>query len=133
MNYSFKMIMFSLLIQIKLLIIGGSRGAPGTPPRESKFFHFHAVLGKNLKNISNFGSWRTPLGKILDPPLLIMKNNWRTKLGDRNAHLPPPPSRSKIVHFHAIFANILPSNRFLPQIQGLLPIREILNPSLTTK
>ena len=46
------------------------RGAPGTrAPRGSKFFHFHAVFGKNLKNNSNFGSWRTPLGKIVDPPL----------------------------------------------------------------
>ena len=46
------------------------RGAPGTrAPRGSKFFPFHAVFSKNLKNNSNFGSWRTPLGKILDPPL----------------------------------------------------------------
>ena len=52
--------------------IGGSKGgAPGTraPPGGSKFFHFHAVFGKKLKNNSTFGSWRTPLGKILDPPL----------------------------------------------------------------
>ena len=50
--------------------IGGSKGAPGTrPPRESKFFHFHAVFSKNSINNSSFGSWRTPLGKILDPPL----------------------------------------------------------------
>ena len=49
---------------------GGGVGAPGTrPPWGSKFFHFPAVFGKNLKNNSNFGSWRTPLGKILDPPL----------------------------------------------------------------
>ena len=40
---------------------GGARDAP--PPRGSKFFHFHAVFGKNLKNNSNFGSWRTPLGE----------------------------------------------------------------------
>ena len=47
-------------------------GAPGTrPPGGSKFFHFHAVFGKNLKNNRNFGSWRTPLGKILDPPLVL--------------------------------------------------------------
>ena len=47
-------------------------GAPGTraPPWGSKFFHFHAVFGKNVKNNSNFGSWRPPLGKILDPPLV---------------------------------------------------------------
>ena len=51
--------------------IGGSKGGRQgrAPPRGSKFFHFHAVFSKNLKNNSNFGSWRTPLGKILDPPL----------------------------------------------------------------
>ena len=49
------------------------RGAPGTrPPGGSKFFHFHAVFGKNVKNNSNFGSWRPPLGKILDPPLICL-------------------------------------------------------------
>ena len=36
-------------------------GAPGTQaPPGSKFFHFHAVFGKNVKNNSNFGSWRPP-------------------------------------------------------------------------
>ena len=40
---------------------GGARDAP--PPRGSKFFHFHAVFGKNVKNNSNFGSWRPPRGK----------------------------------------------------------------------
>ena len=47
-------------------------GRQGRAPPESKFFHFHAVFSKNLKNNSNFGSWRTPLGKILDPPLLAV-------------------------------------------------------------
>ena len=48
------------------IIIGGSkwgRGVPGTPPRGSKFFYFHAVFGKKMKNNSTLGSWRTPLGK----------------------------------------------------------------------
>ena len=50
--------------------IGGSKGgARDGPPGGSKFFNFHAVFGKNLKNNSNFGSWCTPLGKFLDPPL----------------------------------------------------------------
>ena len=49
---------------------GGARDA--RPPWGSKFFHFHAVFGKNVKNNSNFGSWRPPLGKILDPPLLLL-------------------------------------------------------------
>ena len=47
---------------------GGARDAR-PPPWGSKFFHFHAVFGKKLKNNSTFGSWRPPLGKILDPPL----------------------------------------------------------------
>ena len=49
------------------------RGRQGCAPlpRVSKLFHFHAVFGKKLKNNSTFGSWRTPLGKILDPPLHI--------------------------------------------------------------
>ena len=33
------------------------------PPRGSKFFYFHVVFGKNVKNNSNFGSWRPPWGK----------------------------------------------------------------------
>ena len=47
---------------------GGARDA--RPPWGSKFFHFHAVFGKKLKNNSTFGSWRPPPGKILDPPLI---------------------------------------------------------------
>ena len=47
--------------------LADTRGAPGTrpppPPRGSKFFHFHAVFGKKLKNNSIFGSWRPPWGK----------------------------------------------------------------------
>ena len=41
--------------------IGGSKGGArdARPPWGSKFFHFHAVFGKILKNNSNFGSWRT--------------------------------------------------------------------------
>ena len=49
------------------------RGAPGTrqgrAPRGSKFFHFHAVFSKKFAKLSQFESWHTPLGKILDPPL----------------------------------------------------------------
>ena len=45
--------------------IGGSKGGRQgrAPPRGSKFFHFHAVFGKDLKNNSNFRSWRPPRGK----------------------------------------------------------------------
>ena len=46
------------------VIIGGSKGgARDAPPRGSKFFHFHAVFGKNVKNNSKFGSWRPPPGE----------------------------------------------------------------------
>ena len=41
-------------------------------PWGSKFFHVHAVFGKNLKNNSNVGSWRTPLGKVLNPQLVYV-------------------------------------------------------------
>ena len=41
--------------------IGGSKGGrQGRAPPGSKFFHFHAVFGKKLKNNSTFGSWRPP-------------------------------------------------------------------------
>ena len=48
-----------------LQFIGGSKGGArdAAPPPGSKFFHFHAVFGKYLKNNSTFGSWRTPWGK----------------------------------------------------------------------
>ena len=39
-------------------IQGGRQGR--APPWGSKFFHFHAVFGKKLKNNSTFGSWRPP-------------------------------------------------------------------------
>ena len=42
------------------------------PPWGSKFFHFHAVFGKNLKNNRNLGE----MGKILDPPLVYVAP-WR--------------------------------------------------------
>ena len=52
--------------------IQGGRQGRVSPPG-SKFFHFHAVFGKKLKNNSTFGSRRIPLGKILDPPLFIYR------------------------------------------------------------
>ena len=47
---------------------GGARDAP-PPPGGPNSFIFMQFSGKKLKNNSTFGSWRTPLGKILDPPL----------------------------------------------------------------
>ena len=61
------------LQKLKSVCIGGSKGGRqgrAPPPWGSKFFHFHAVFGKKIENNSTFGSWRTPLGKILDPPLV---------------------------------------------------------------
>ena len=57
-------------IMMPLADPGGRQGRAPLPPG-SKFFHFHAVFGKKLKNNSTFGSWRTPPppGKSLDPPL----------------------------------------------------------------
>ena len=62
---------------------GGARDA--RPPWGSKFFHFHAVFGKNVKNNSNFGSWRPPLGKILDPPLYYIHKKHRSIKSDVNS------------------------------------------------
>ena len=67
--------------------IQGGRQGRAPPPWGTKFFHFHAVFGKNLKNNSNFESWRTPLGKILDPPLNI--NHYAENPGDSYAHVDP--------------------------------------------
>ena len=67
--------------------IGGSKGGArdARPPWGSKFFHFHAVFGKNLKNNSNFGSWGAP-GKILDPPLNTIELRQNQSLTIMNSH-----------------------------------------------
>ena len=50
-----------LILEIELVIGGSKGGRQGcVPPRGSKFFHFHAVFGKKLKNNSTFGSWHPP-------------------------------------------------------------------------
>ena len=71
--FSGLMTLYYMNIYLRVIELADPRGAPGTrappPPPGSKFFHFHAVFGKNVKNNSNFGSWRPPPGKILDPPL----------------------------------------------------------------
>ena len=51
--------------------IRGEGARDARPPWGSKFFHFHALFGKKLKNNSTFESMRTLLGIILDPPLLL--------------------------------------------------------------
>ena len=54
-----------LLNHVFSISLADPRGAPGTraPPWGPKFFHFHALFGKKLKNNSTSGSWRTPWGK----------------------------------------------------------------------
>ena len=54
-------------------IIGGSKGGArdARPPGPNSFI-FMQFSAKKLKNNSTFGSWRIPLGKILDPPLGII-------------------------------------------------------------
>ena len=46
---------------------GGARTPPGSP----NSFIFMQFSVKKLKNNITFGSWRAPLGKILDPPLVL--------------------------------------------------------------
>ena len=75
--------------------IGGSKarvpGAlhPPSPPGGPNSLIFNQVFGKNLKNNSNFGSWRIPLGKILDPPpycvvqlIALIRKAYETKQGE---------------------------------------------------
>ena len=84
-------------------------GAPGTRapcPRGSKFFHFHAVFCKKLKNNSIFGSWRTPSGK-----------SWiRHYLADEL----PPLSVQTSLFSCSFLSNIFPNNRFArPSSSGI--------------
>ena len=83
---------------------GGARDAP--PPLGSKFFHFHAVFGKNLKNNSNFGSWRTPLGKILDPPLLSFRPLPVRQSAVAYSHRPLPVRQSAVAYGETQFSEL---------------------------
>ena len=60
-----------MFVELESESIGGSKGgARDARPPGSKFFHFHAVFGKKkIVKQSQFRSWRTPIGKILEPPL----------------------------------------------------------------
>ena len=73
--------------------IGVSLAPPG--PNSFIFMQFSA---KNLKNNNTFQSWRTPLGKILDPPLISHVNK-RSRIQSLNplAHH-PTHSHSPICH-----------------------------------
>ena len=53
--------------------IGGSKGAPGTPPWGPNSFNFMQFWGKIGQIIAlriHLWSWRPHLGEILDPPLM---------------------------------------------------------------
>ena len=58
-----------------MIIIGGSKGGRqgrAPPPGGVQILSFSCSFReKKLKNNSTFGSWRTSLGKILDPPLIM--------------------------------------------------------------
>ena len=59
-----------------LITIGGSKGGRqgrAPPPVGPNSFIFMQFSRIKLKNNSTFGSWRTPLGKILDPPLITTR------------------------------------------------------------
>ena len=90
---------------------GGSKGARGTlaPPWGSKFFQFHAVVGKFWQNrmLPPPESWRPLLGEILDPPL--------------KSHLSPPLSpyilfRCEMVNYKNALSPIL----FIPHATSIL-------------
>ena len=81
----FTALLFSAMIELRLFALcvvsvlvhnwsladlgGGVRDA--RPPWASKFFRFHAVFGKIWRVHAPLEGSRPPLGKILDPPLLI--------------------------------------------------------------
>ena len=60
-------------INIHVLVIGGSRGAPPAPPpsppppNRTNFFHFRICFRRKVC----VGGWRHPQREILDPPLLV--------------------------------------------------------------
>ena len=59
---------------------GGARDAR-PPPGGPNSFIFMQFSGTKLKNNSTFGSWRPPLGKILDPPLVCSKETDKGETG----------------------------------------------------
>ena len=52
-------------------IQGGRQGRAPSPVGPNSFI-FIQFSAKKLKNNNTFGSWRTPLGKILDPTLMYV-------------------------------------------------------------
>ena len=60
-----------IILLIYPISLADLRGAPGTraSPGGPNSFIFMQFSAQNMQNNSTFGSWRTPLRKILDPPL----------------------------------------------------------------
>ena len=85
---------------------GGRQGRAPPPPWGSKFFHFHAVFSKYLKNNSTFGSWRTPLGKILDPPLIYPTIEQELYPTDRQEIISMHSSRIRTVRLLTVSCSI---------------------------
>ena len=58
---------------VKSISIGGSKGGRqgrAPPPGGPNSFIFMRFSAKIINKHTHFGSWRPPLGKILDPPLI---------------------------------------------------------------
>ena len=57
------------------VISGGSKGGcqGRAPPWGPKFFHFHAVFGQKNRFAHPLWELAPPLGKILDPPLVMTR------------------------------------------------------------
>ena len=71
-----RLIRFNLRKHLRMLIIGGSRGAlparAPPPPQQDPFLSFsHMFLLKSVR----IGGRRPPQREILDPPLLVMRNH----------------------------------------------------------
>ena len=47
---------------------GAFKGTPGTPSSQSKFFHFHAIIGKRSQILGYHAP--PPTREILNPPLV---------------------------------------------------------------
>ena len=73
------------------LLVANPRTAPGKPPSRAKFFHFHAVFGKCLKNNIPFGSWCS-LWEILHLPPITFCNIKTKKEDQYNIFKTPSPS-----------------------------------------
>ena len=92
--------------------IGGCSGeGPGTPAGGPNYFTFMQFSAKNLQNNSTYGSWRTPLGKILDPPLPSLSVHFCARIeyslaGPKGRKVRTPPLLN-LFNFHEVFGKNL--------------------------